>query len=246
MDLHNGIPCKWDGGETIDSSRLPSRHTPIQSVGQIRTALKEDLHCTSAELVYGTTLRLPGEFFTPTQNPLNPPTYVSQLKSFLQLLRATPPRMAQRTVYVDPSLSTCTHVFIRHDATRKPLQQSYNGPYEVLKREDKHFVVNINGRHDTVSLDRLKPAHCDSSSCTPVPAVEADPQPVCCHPPHDPWQHALDAMFTGHDTSGISFPSRSLGGEYCGGHLTMIHHFILLFCDDLYLSQSSSTWVTTS
>ena len=34
----------------------------------IRTALKEDLHCTAAEMVYGTTLRLPGEFFdlTPT------------------------------------------------------------------------------------------------------------------------------------------------------------------------------------
>ena len=26
----------------------------------IRTTLKEDLHCTTAELVYGTTLRLPG------------------------------------------------------------------------------------------------------------------------------------------------------------------------------------------
>ena len=29
----------------------------------IRTAVKEDLQCTTAELVYGTTLRLPGEFF---------------------------------------------------------------------------------------------------------------------------------------------------------------------------------------
>ena len=29
----------------------------------IRTALKDDLQCTAAELVYGTTLRLPGEFF---------------------------------------------------------------------------------------------------------------------------------------------------------------------------------------
>ena len=29
----------------------------------IRTAVKQDCKCTPAELVYGTTLRLPGEFF---------------------------------------------------------------------------------------------------------------------------------------------------------------------------------------
>ena len=30
----------------------------------IRTSLKVDLHCTTAKLVYGTTVRLPGEFLT--------------------------------------------------------------------------------------------------------------------------------------------------------------------------------------
>ena len=35
---------------------------PVVLLG-IYTMLKDDLHCTSAELVYGTTLRLPGEFF---------------------------------------------------------------------------------------------------------------------------------------------------------------------------------------
>ena len=32
----------------------------------VQTALKEDLNCTTAELMYGTTLRQPGEFFDPT------------------------------------------------------------------------------------------------------------------------------------------------------------------------------------
>ena len=32
----------------------------------IRTALKDDLHCTAAELVYGVSLCLPGEFFSPS------------------------------------------------------------------------------------------------------------------------------------------------------------------------------------
>ena len=38
---------------------------PMALLG-IRTALKEDLHCTAAELVYDTTLGLPGEFFNST------------------------------------------------------------------------------------------------------------------------------------------------------------------------------------
>lgn len=36
---------------------------PIVLLG-IRTALKEDLNASSAEIVYGTNLRLPGEFFS--------------------------------------------------------------------------------------------------------------------------------------------------------------------------------------
>lgn len=40
----------------------------------IRTTLKQDLKCTTAEMVYGTTLRLPGEFFTHSNSntDLNP------------------------------------------------------------------------------------------------------------------------------------------------------------------------------
>ena len=146
----------------------------------VHTALKEDIHCTAAELVYGTTLRLPGEFFTSSRDPIDPSSYVSQLKSSMQQLHATPTRPSQRPAYVSPALSTCTHVFIRHDATRRPLQQPYDGPYKVIKRADKHFVVDIKGRHDTVSLDRLKPAHMEqslpapSSSTTPASGAQLD------------------------------------------------------------------------
>ena len=50
----------------------------------LRTALKQDLGCSTAELVYGTssTLRIPGEFFAPGTDPLtsDPSTYAAQLK----------------------------------------------------------------------------------------------------------------------------------------------------------------------
>ena len=44
---------------------------PLVLLG-IRTALKQDIKSTAAELVYGTTLRLPGEYFIPSTTPLCP------------------------------------------------------------------------------------------------------------------------------------------------------------------------------
>ena len=60
------------------------------------------------------------------------------------------------------NLSTATHVFVRHDSVRKPLQPPYDGPFPIISRTDKHFTIAINGRNDTISIDRLKPAHIDS------------------------------------------------------------------------------------
>ena len=101
----------------------------------IRTALKEDIASTAAEMVYGTTLRLPGEFFTPSQpNSLpDPADYVFNLRSHMQTIRPHTPRPTLRNSNIIDGLATATHMFIRHDAVRKPLQPPYDGPYLVLK-----------------------------------------------------------------------------------------------------------------
>jgi cleavage and polyadenylation specificity factor subunit 1 len=136
---------------------------PLALLG-IRTSLKEDIGCTAAELVYGTSLRLPGGFFMPQVESDNTDlnTYVTRLKSMMQTVRAAPPRHppSLRT-HVHDDLSTASYVFVRHDAVRKPLQQPYDGPYKVLRRSEKYFTLECNGKQNTVSLDRLKPAHLD-------------------------------------------------------------------------------------
>ena len=95
---------------------------PLVLLG-IRTAVKEDLATTTAELVYGTTLRLPGEFFSSSINHSvpDPTDYVSQLKAHMQIIRPKSPRSPQKNVSVNKGLSTCTNVFVRCDAFRKPL-----------------------------------------------------------------------------------------------------------------------------
>ena len=52
----------------------------------IRTAAKEDIGCSIAELVYGTTLCLPGEFFdkSTVDVPVDLTTYVKRLKVTMQ------------------------------------------------------------------------------------------------------------------------------------------------------------------
>jgi len=130
----------------------------------IRCTLKEDLQCTPAQLVYGTTLRLPGQFFTPSpiNKQLDPTIYADRLSSYMQQLRPVSPRPQSPTFYVPSNLYTCTHVFVRHDAVRKPLDPPYDGPYKVLYRQAKCFVLDLNGHQKTISIDRLKPAFLES------------------------------------------------------------------------------------
>ncbi|VDP21907.1 unnamed protein product, partial [Schistosoma margrebowiei] len=143
-----------DGYETL----------PLVLLG-IRTSLKADIQCSAAELVYGTTLRLPGEFFTPRSgHDFAKSDYVQRLSAFMRTLSPVSTRIQHRQVALPRELSTCSHVFIRVDSVRKPLQQTYEGPFRVIARHKKTFKVDRNGRVEIVSIDRLKPAQVDDSA----------------------------------------------------------------------------------
>ncbi len=60
---------------------------------------------------------------------------------------------------MDPALHSNTDLFIRQDKVKKSLQQPYTGPFKVLSRTTKHFTVDVNGRREVISVDRLKPAN---------------------------------------------------------------------------------------
>ena len=80
--------------------------------------------------------------------------YVQQLKSSMQRLCAVPPCQSHnRLVHIASDLFTSTHVFIQHDAVRKPLQPPYNGPYRVINHTKEDFTVDVNGRQEVVSVD---------------------------------------------------------------------------------------------
>lgn len=133
---------------------------PIVLLG-IRTALREDLRASTAELLYGTSLRLPGEFFTPTNNVDEATTdFVQKLKTYTSKLKPQQPsHHCKRPTFIHKDLRDSDHVFVRKDAVKASLQPPYEGPFQVLERGDKFFKLRFHDlKEDTVSIDRLKPA----------------------------------------------------------------------------------------
>lgn len=131
---------------------------PVILLG-LRAAWKEDLGATPAEMVFGEPIRLPGEFLHPsTKISHDPNTAVSELRTFFNNLAPKPTsHHSNRPIFCFRDLISCSHVFIRRDSVRKSLEPPYDGPYAVIKRKDKYFILNVKGKKESVSIDRLKP-----------------------------------------------------------------------------------------
>lgn len=133
-------------------------HLPIILLGH-RAIYKPDIGGTAAELVYGTTLRLPGDFFEDKPAAKLQSEFVIKLKATMNSIKPSPAsNHSTSNVFIQKDLKTCTHVFIRDDNVRPPLKQPYDGPYEVIRRHEKHFILNVKGKEKCVSIDRLKAA----------------------------------------------------------------------------------------
>lgn len=133
---------------------------PIVLLG-MRTSCKEDIGSSVAELTYGTSLRLPGEFFASDENTNIKPTtdFVENLKKTMAKIKptSTSHHSTQRP-FVQKTLESCTHVFVRSGAIKPPLTPPYDGPYRVIQRKKKYFIIDMKGKKSSISIDRLKAA----------------------------------------------------------------------------------------
>ncbi len=130
-------------------------HLPWVLLG-LRAAPKEISDISSAELVHGSPLVLPGQFVDIPEPPA---------ESFLEALRAVPAVPQGRRSYAEAAsmanlpdtLRVASHVYVRRGQVAPPLTPLYQGPYRVVERGPKVFKLDLGGREDTVSVDRLKP-----------------------------------------------------------------------------------------
>ncbi len=136
---------------------------PLVLLG-MRTAVKEPINSSASKMVFGTTLRLPGQLLDTSLMPSDEiaEDYVRRLNRAMLTLQPTPPRARREHVFIDPALKSCTHVFVRIDTVRRPLQPPYEGPYEVLARAEKTITLDRKGKRETISIDRVKPAHLET------------------------------------------------------------------------------------
>ena len=123
------LPVEWWSepaevfAQDIATPRALDGHAPLGLVGHPH-------HPQGGPEMYDcrpcTGLRLPGEFFSPQAIAnVDLASYITQLKGTMRALRYTPTRqLLHSSRHLDNFLRSATHVFVRHDAVRKPLQPS--------------------------------------------------------------------------------------------------------------------------
>jgi transposase InsO family protein len=143
-------------------------HLPWVLMG-LRAATKEDSGVSSAELVLGSPLVLPGQFVDSPEPPA---------ADFLRDLRIAPPPPPTRPLPADrtassvpPSLQTAAFVYVRRGGVSPALTPPYTGPFRVVRPGSKTFVVAVGNRFEVITLDRLKP-HLGT-----LPVLPASPPP---------------------------------------------------------------------
>lgn len=125
----------------------------------IRSHVRADTEASPAEFIFGSTLRLPGEFFLPDDIIPDPKIFIEEFREFMRQIRPVPvAHKYKKRIFYFKDLYNCTHVFLRNMA-KKALERPYTGPHKILKRvSDRVFDIDINGKTKSVSIDLLKPA----------------------------------------------------------------------------------------
>lgn len=129
-------------------------HLPWVLLG-LRSAPKEDSGLSSAELVFGCKLTLPGELLC--QGELTEGTTPRREEGEPRIpVRAVPASEAGPTA-AELVPDSVQFVYIRKGGKVMPLSPLYEGPYKVLKRSSNVWTIDIGGRPEAVAVTRLKP-----------------------------------------------------------------------------------------
>ncbi|XP_059225779.1 uncharacterized protein LOC131997918 [Stomoxys calcitrans] len=149
---------------------------PVVMMG-LHSAIIQDVGYSFAEMVFGTNLRLPGGIFDNVNSKYSD-NWVDEFHNNMQNIRPTPGiRHGKHTIFVPMDLLKCSHVFVRNDAVRKPLQPPYEGPFQAISRKSKIFKIRRSQDEKVISIDWLKPAYLlNESESIQVPDISSNTQ----------------------------------------------------------------------
>ncbi|XP_055909536.1 uncharacterized protein LOC129944244 [Eupeodes corollae] len=129
----------------------------------LRTTYKEDIKASAAEMRYGTSLTIPGEFFVNQDTFSDPQIFVQKHREVMHKFRAstTSNHAINTKLFVSPDLYL--QIFTCFSLMRLRLEQPYSGPHPVIKRiNDLHAYERIL----KLSTVRLKPAYISPGNST--------------------------------------------------------------------------------
>lgn len=152
----------------------------------LRNSVRSDCPYSSAQLMLGCSPKLPIDLLAPKPQYRisSPDTYI---KNLLITMKEVSPKVTENSsrsysslnnLKVDNRLDNCSHVFVK-DMLKRSLQPRFKGPFKVIDRTPKYFTVELaDGKHDKISIDRIKVAHLDVDYLeglrrTPAQAIEA-------------------------------------------------------------------------
>lgn len=128
----------------------------------IRAAWKDDLQATTAEMVYGEPIKLPRQFLqqsTPKDSEENYGDMLSRRKNMQDLKPQEINRHGQATTFIFQDMKTASHAFIRRELLGGSFQPPYEGPYKIIRKNEKIVTLCKNGKNVNISIDQLKPAY---------------------------------------------------------------------------------------
>ena len=147
---------------------------------------KKDLKGSAACLVFGQTLRLPGDIFIRPKSTqtLASTDLVRDMRQFAASLRPTLTRVqtcaAKPAVFMPDTLEKCYHIFVRESPIKPNLSSAYSGPYIDVSRNAKVFTIL---KDTKIAINNVKPGFvpnnvtADSTSLTlPPPQLPPDEQ----------------------------------------------------------------------
>lgn len=170
-------------------THVPQRSRQLDETPVYRTTGSSDTltfrhRSLTSWILYGTTLRVPGEFCLPDEFTPNPQIFLEEYREHMRNVKPVPvAHRYKKRAFFFKELHSCTHVFLQCNGTRS-LERPYSGPHKVLERiSNLNYQIEVNGAPRVVTTERLKPAHFIPEDLTPpalpgtVPLPNVNPEP---------------------------------------------------------------------
>ena len=157
------------------------------------------MNTSAAEMIYGKTLRLPGDIFIPNQPSQNISTnnLIKSMQKFASNINSTSIRVQQSTaVHMQLRLQTCASMFVKNNPIKPNLTLILSGSYLVISRNQNVFTILKDDIALKIVINNVKPGFTPDkfipcSTCPPSFQEETHSNhwqllPFSPHPPLHP------------------------------------------------------------